>query len=92
MKKYYKRYIKLGWELIEHKIRYYIFSNPVISDNEYDNLELEYLKLCMKYKLENTVVHKLYPNLVVNGEGMMEVDMTRPSVQLVYNKLIGRAL
>jgi len=73
---------------MEHKIRYYVFSAPIISDLEYDELEKLYLKGCIKYKKENTIVHKKYPGLDVKGEGMMEVDMERPSCQLVYSKLI----
>lgn len=83
-----KRFVKLSWELIEHKMRYYYFDYSIISDVEYDKLEQEYLQLCLDLKQPNTVVHKIYPGFeAVEGTGMMEIDMSRPSVMFVWNKI-----
>ena len=90
-----KRHAWLSWEIIKHKLLYYQPSKrykskfKMISDDEYDQLEREYLELCIKLDLPNTVVHKDYAGVSVRGEGMMEVDMERPSVRLVSMKLRG---
>lgn len=94
------RHVFLSWKIIEHKLMYYYpdkvapehHETLVISDESYDLLEKEYLSLCCALDLPNTVVHKGNSNTPVNGEmvpkgdGMMEVDFSRPSVQLVLKK------
>jgi hypothetical protein len=94
-----KRFIKLGWELIEFKILYYqpppelqAYAEEVLpTDEKYDLLEQEYLGLCRTLDKPNTVVHKAYVGFEdVKGEGMMEIDWNRKSVdcalQALYNK------
>lgn len=89
-----RRYIWLSWRLIEWKLMYYYPEKVAeefhemlsISDDIYDQYELEYLKLCRKLNLPNTVVHKSYAGFKVMGDGMFEVDTTRPCVQLVLGK------
>lgn len=92
------RWIRLAYMLIEHKIMYYYPElikegyrpGLTISDDTYDELEIEYLSLCKKLNASNTVVHKSYPGLEigvdVRGEGMLEVDFSRPVVHLVMRK------
>jgi hypothetical protein len=87
----------LGWRLIEWKVAYYkpevIHSSRLgdyeVSDEVYDAAEVRYLTLCRKLGLSNTVVHKGWPGFedLVGPHTMMEVDETRPSVQLVMAKL-----
>lgn len=84
-----KEFAKLSWELLEHKVRYYYYDAPIITDDEYDLLEIKYLNLCKEFDQENTLVHKQYPGLTVNGQGMMEIDIDRPSVQAAIYKLRG---
>lgn len=69
------RHAALSWELIEHKYRYYILIKPIIQDYHYDMLEKEYEALCEELGLPNTV------------SNMVEIDMSRPSCQLVASKL-----
>ncbi len=87
---FHNEYIKLSWLIIEHKLRYYTFHDSIISDYEFDNLERRYLYLCEHLDLINTVCHKSYPGITAKGNGMMEIDITRPSVLLVYDKIIRR--
>jgi hypothetical protein len=91
-----KEHIALSWRLIECKVAYYMpeavhssWGNKfVMDDGLYDQSEERYLELCRKLGLRNTIVHKGYPGFEdVPGDGMMEVDVTRPSVQLVLKKL-----
>jgi hypothetical protein len=92
-----QRYIDLGWKIIEWKLMYYQPERVhesrraalTIPDEEYDEAEREYLKLCLKLKLPNTVVHKTYPGFekVDHSLAMMEIDLRRPSVQLAARKL-----
>lgn len=86
----------LSWWLIERKVAYYRpeaihttrMKDFVVTDDEYDAAEVRYLTLCRKLKQENTIVHKGWPGFEdVPGPGMMEIDDTRPSVQLVLKKL-----
>lgn len=87
--------INLSWRLIEYKLMYYRpelvamehWDKLVIPDDIYDMLEKMYLRLCLELDLPNSLVHKDYPEFSnVKGEGMMEVDLNRPSVQLVLKK------
>ena len=44
----YERYVQLGWEILEHKWRYYIgvrYNVKPIPDEEYDKIEAEYINL-----------------------------------------------
>ena len=89
-------FTKLGWWLIERKVAYYKpecvhegwYGKYECSDDDYDAAEQRYLTLCRELGHPNTIVHKKYPGFEdVPGEGMMEVDMDRPSVKLVVRKL-----
>ncbi len=79
--------IKLGWELIEHKIRYYEFAEPIIGDVDYDMLERQYTLSCIEHDIENTI--SCQHNNPTYWKGMIGCDMKRPSVQMVYDKLMG---
>lgn len=93
----YKRYVQIGWQIIEYKVAYYMPERVAetkrerytISDALYDELEIEYLTLCKKLGKPNTLVHKTYPGFedVDHSKAMMEIDIERPSVQLVLEKL-----
>lgn len=96
MKKDTKEHNALSWWLIERKVAYYMpeavhtswGDTFVVADDLYDQQEQRYLELCRKLGRNNTIVHKKYPGFEdVPGDGMMEVDVTRPSVQLVLKKL-----
>jgi hypothetical protein len=91
-----REFCQLCWWLIERKVAYYkpeaIHSSRhgdyVVSDEDYDAAEVRYLTLCRELGHENTIVHKGWPGFEdVPGAGMMEIDDTRPSVQLVLAKL-----
>jgi hypothetical protein len=95
-----ERFVELSWALIEFKFCYYKpegvhvtrKARYEIPDDVYDQLEQEYLRLCLKLDRPNTVAHKSYADIgEVPGEGMFEIDMNRPSVQRVARKL-GSAL
>lgn len=88
---------RLGWRLIEWKVAYYkpeaVHSSRrkdyEVSDDTYDAAEVRYLTLCRKLKQPNTIVHKGWPGFedLDSSRAMMEVDVDRPSVQLVMAKL-----
>lgn len=88
---------RLGWWLIERKVAYYMpeavhssrTGDYTVSDDEYDAAEVRYLTLCRKLNQPNTIVHKGWPGFedLDSDRAMMEVDVTRPSVQLVMAKL-----
>ena len=90
-----ERHAELSWRILELKILYYqcpvaledYAENNLPSDDEYDRLEQEYLKLCLELGVENTLVHKGYAGLDVPGEGMMEIDWSRPSVDNALERL-----
>lgn len=91
------RFNFLSWEIIKHKLLYYyphkryLSKFKPISDDEYDAMEREYLELCVKLGRPNTVVHKEYAGIDVDySQAMMEVDLERPSVRCVQDKLFGR--
>lgn len=73
-----KRFIKLGWQLIEHKFRYYQLDEAIIEDHEYDKLEREYDGLAHELELEPT------------ASDMVGFDMTRPSCSAAADKILGR--
>ena len=70
-----KRFIALGWLLLEHKARYYgaVDFEP-ISDSEYDKLEEEYKALALELGKTPT------------ASDMVGFDMGRPSCRLVVKK------
>lgn len=89
------RLAKLSWTILEAKLLYYYpekikeeyHEKLEISDAEYDALEIEYLTLCRTLGRENTLVHKVYEGFEdVAGDGMIEVDFSRPSVNCVLKK------
>jgi hypothetical protein len=92
-----REFIKLGWRLIELKVAYYKpeavheswLEKVTVSDDDYDAMEQRYLTLCRELGRRNSVVHKKYPGFedVDYTDAMMEVDESRPSVQLVMHKL-----
>lgn len=96
MDKELQRFIKLGWSLIEAKIMYY--ENPIdlqgkgleITDAEYDAMEHEYLKLCVKLGKKNTISHDNYAMYGLEA-GMMEVDWNRPSCSSALKRLYHKA-
>lgn len=90
-----RRYIELTYRLIEYKIMYYYpeliaeayQEHLTVSDETYDAMEMEYLRLCKSLGYKNTVAHKEYASIgEVPGPGMNEVDFTRPTVHLVLRK------
>lgn len=92
-----REHTELGWRLIEWKVAYYKpekvhrtrKADYEIDDHTYDAHEQRYLTLCRELGVPNTVVHKAYPGFedVSLEHAMMEVDVKRPSVQLVLRKL-----
>lgn len=91
-----REFIQLCWWLIERKVAYYMpeavhsswGDTFVAPDDLYDQQERRYLELCRELGHNNTIVHKGHPGFEdVPGGGMMEVDVDRPSVQLVLKKL-----
>lgn len=89
-----QRWIKLSYQLIEYRIMYYYphlirevyHEGLTIHDSIYDQYEIEYLELCDKLKVKNTVVHCRYEKYEHLGPGMMEVDFRRPVVHLIMRK------
>lgn len=92
-----QEFIRLSWKLIEWKAAYYQpecvhpsrLSDVTATDDEYDAAEVRYLTLCRKLDKTNTVVHKPYPGFedLITERAMVELDETRPSVQLAMRKL-----
>lgn len=88
--------VDLAWQLIEYKIAYYypelirpdLLKGLQVPDSHFDQLTEDYLKLCIKLGIPNTVCHSGPENLMrqVSGDGMMEVDFTRPCVHLIMRK------
>ena len=72
-----KRFVELGWLLLEHKAHYYYFCNPQISDYEYDALEREYDTLAKELGEEPT------------ASDMVDFDYERPACRAVLRKLRG---
>jgi hypothetical protein len=70
-----ERFTALGWQILEHKCRYYILIAPIIDDYNYDMLEKEY----------DALANEL--NLPKSASDMVDFDMNRPSCQTVYHKL-----
>lgn len=70
-----QRFIKLSWEILEHKCRYYIMDKPIIQDYEYDAIEKEYDALAKELGAEPT------------ASDMVGFNLDRPSCQSVMRKL-----
>ncbi len=70
-----ERFIKMGWEILEHKCRYYIMCTSIIEDHVYDKLEKEYEALAAELGLEPS------------ASNMIDFDTKRPSSRLVMDKL-----
>lgn len=90
-------FIKLGWQIIEWKVAYYLpdrvhpsrRKDYEIDDDTYDAHERRYLTLCRQLDQRNSVVHKAHPGFedVGTEHAMMEVDEDRLSVHLALRKL-----
>jgi len=74
------RFIELNWLLIEHKYRYYVMINPIITDYEFDMMEKEYRELAEELDVPPT------------ASDMVGFDDSKFSSQLVINKLKGGGL
>lgn len=70
-----KRFIKLGWQIIEAKYRYYGKDDAVLKDHEYDALEREYDALAKELGEEPTAAN------------MVGYNGLRPSAQLAADKV-----
>lgn len=92
-----QEFVALSWRLIEWKVAYYKpeavhssrYGDYTVSDDAYDAAEVRYLTLCRELGKPNTIVHKGWPGFedLIGPHTMMEVDTSRPSVQLVMAKL-----
>lgn len=68
-------FIRLGWIILEHKCRYYVFDKPIVTDYEYDLIEKKYDSLADKLGLEKS------------ASDMVGFDLKRHSCQNVLKKL-----
>lgn len=73
-----KRFIKLGWEILQYKFNYYVLDAPTLEDHEYDQLEREYDALAKLLGVEPTAAD------------MVGFKQTRPACALVADKLQAR--
>ncbi len=83
-------FCKLSWQILEAKIKYYLTPEFVtINDTDYDSMEIQYLTYCRDTGTINTLVHKMYPGMedMDYSHAMMEIDESRPSVQLAMSKI-----
>lgn len=71
----HQRYVLLGWQILEHKCRYYVFHSPIITDYEYDMLEREYDGLAAEL------------GLPASASDMVDFDVKRPACHRVLEKL-----
>jgi NAD-dependent DNA ligase len=69
------RYNTLSWKILEAKYRYYILSEPTITDYEYDLMEKEYDSLADELGLPKT------------ASDMVDFKSDRPSCQAVIEKV-----
>lgn len=72
-----KEFIRLGWELLEHKYRYYVQNSATVSDREFDKLEKRYRILAKKLRLRPTAVD------------MVDFNWSRPSCRLAAFRVHG---
>jgi hypothetical protein len=96
-----QKFIQLSWDLIGYKLFYYHpelvhdswKSKLDIPDSTYDEKEKDYLRLCLKLEKENTVAGQTkVDGRTVPGEGMTELDDSRPSVSLAKFKYSKRRI
>lgn len=73
-----KRFIKLGWNIIEAKFRYYVLDDPQLSDSEYDQMEREYIEIGTRLGKDMDALY------------MVDFDRNRPSCNLAADKVQGR--
>lgn len=74
----YKRYVQLGWQILEHKWKYYVgvaYGVTPTNDSDYDAIEAEYISLAVQLNQEE------YSN---NAVGF---PIDRPSGKLVDSKM-----
>jgi hypothetical protein len=91
-----EEHARLSWKIIEAKILYFQskgFNEVFVDkhtplDSDFDKMERRYLELCVELSLPNTVAEiSKYTDLNPTGPGMLEIDFTRPSVQLAHSRL-----
>jgi len=70
-----QRFIKLSWQILEHKFRYYIQDRPIIEDHEYDKIEREYDDLAKELGEEPT------------ASNMVGFNFDKPSCKSVADKI-----
>ena len=76
-----KLFVKLSWEILEHKFRYYEGAKhglTPIADEAYDKIESNYKKLASALKINPT------------ASDMVGFDINKPSCKLVMKKLTGK--
>jgi hypothetical protein len=73
-----KRWIKLGWQILEAKHRYYNLDAPELSDYDYDLMEREYDTLSKELGFEPSAAN------------MVGFNNTKPSAVLAADKVDGR--
>jgi NAD-dependent DNA ligase len=71
-----KIFAQLSWKILEHKCHYYMFSRPIISDYQYDQLEQQYDALAEELGLPKS------------ASDMVDFDVKRPACFEVYQKLL----
>lgn len=88
-----KEFTNLSWELLEAKVRYEYIDGEVstsMTDSEYDAKSIEYLTACRALKMPNTIIHKSHPGFDDIDLAPIGIDLTKPSVDLILNKIYGR--
>ena len=88
-----KEFIKLSWELLEAKVRYEYIDGDIstsMTDHEYDTKSIEYLTACRELKMPNTIIHKAHPGFEDINLAPIGIDLTKPSVDLILNKIHNR--
>ena len=74
--------MNLGWEILEHKWRYYIgpqYGVKPITDEEYDVIEAEYISLCVELGREE------YSNAVGFPHHRASARLVDEKMRKVYN-------
>ena len=96
-----QKHIQLSWDLIGYKMMYYYpeevdtswHKKLTVTDEAYDTLEKEYLRLCLELGIPNTVAgQSSVDGKEVRGEGMTQIDLERPSVRLAKFKFSNRRI
>ena len=84
--KWTKSTLKLRWEILEHKCRYYMLHDPCITDKDYDLLCRQY---DTQFNKDNPwIEEETGESYKINCE-IVGFNPYSPSGSLVYNKLIG---